>query len=92
MTRQKRRKYQSQFLLNFKNRCYTRSLYTENEKSKLITRISNFTNPFIPLCDDQVSDVDNLFRFSQHALFYRKKMFCMVDPNTIYGYNTGRTL
>ena len=37
--------------------CVTRSLYTENEKSKLISRLSNFTNPFIPLCDDQVSDV-----------------------------------
>ena len=34
---------------------------TANEKSKLIDRLYNFTNPFILSCDDQVIDVDNLF-------------------------------
>ena len=67
MTWQKRRKYQPQFLLNFQNWCYTRSLYTENEKPNLIDSLSNFTNPFIPPCDGQVCDVDDLFWFRQHA-------------------------
>ena len=75
-SRQKQRKYQWQFLLNFKIWCYTRSLYTENEKSKLISRLSNFTNPFIPPCDDQVSDADDLFWFRQHAPCYCGKIFC----------------
>ena len=76
MTWQKWRKYRSQVLLNFKNWCYTRSLHTENEKSKLISRLSNFTNPFIPPCDDQVSDADDLFWFHQHAPCYCGKIFC----------------
>ena len=77
-SRQKRRKYhQWQFLLDLKNWCYTRSVYTENEKSKLISKLSNFTNPFIPPCDDQVSDVvDDLFWFRQHAPYYCGKIFC----------------
>ena len=33
------------------------SLYTENKKSKLIRWLSHFTDPFIPQCDDLVSDV-----------------------------------
>ena len=57
MTWQKRRKFQPQFVLNFRNWCYTRFLYTENEQSKLIRRLSNFTSPFIPPSDDQVNDV-----------------------------------
>ena len=75
-SRQKRRKYQWQFLSDFKNWCYTRSLCTENEKSKLISRLSNFTNPFIPPCDDQVSDVDDLFWFRQQAPCSFGKIFC----------------
>ena len=75
-SRQKRRKYQWQFLLDFKNWCYTHSLCTENEKSKLISRLSNFTNTFIPPCDDHLSDVDDLFWFRQHAPCYCGKTFC----------------
>ena len=65
----------SQFLLNFQKWCYKRPLYTENEKSKLIGRLSSFTNPFISPCDDQVSGVDDLFWFGQHALCYCGKVF-----------------
>ena len=58
---QKRSKYQPLFFLNFQKWCYKRSLYTASKKSKLIGRLSNFTNPFIPPCDDQVSDADDFF-------------------------------
>ena len=71
MTWQKQR---SQFLLNF---TVTHVHYIQKIKiSKLISRISNFTHPFSPPCDDQVSDVDNLFWFRQHAPCYCGKIFC----------------
>ena len=47
-----------------------------NKKSKLIGRLSSFTNPFIPQSDDHVSDADDLFRFHQHAPCCCGKFFC----------------
>ena len=46
---------------------FYKSSFTAKKKSKLIGRLSNFTNSFIPLCDDQMSDVDDLLWFHQHA-------------------------
>ena len=76
---------------------FQNSLYTANKKSKLISTLSYFTNPFIPPCDDQVSDAGDLFWFHQHAPCYQllREVFLqsrMVDSDAIYGYNTGREL
>ena len=64
---QKRSKYSK---VKFSNWCYTGFLYMANENLELSGRLSNFTNPFIPPCDDQVSDSDDLFWFYQHASCY----------------------
>ena len=67
---------------------YSILLYTENEKSKLISRLSNFTNPFIPPCDDQVNDFAN----TRHVIAGKLSVNRMADPNATYGYNMGRIL
>ena len=56
-----RSKYQPLLHLNFQTWCYKSSLYTANKQSKFIGRLSNFTNPFIFPCDDQVSNVARRF-------------------------------
>ena len=83
---QKRSKYQPQFFLNLHNWCYKSFLYTANKKSKLIGRLPNFTNPFIPPCDNQVSDADNLFWFHQHMPCYCRNIFHgpHYNPNVPY--------
>ena len=43
---------------------------------KLIDRLSKFTKSFIPPCDDQVSDADDLLWFHQRAPCYCGKVFC----------------
>ena len=70
-------------------------LSTENEKSKLISRLSNFTNPFIPPCVDQVIDVGRRcfdFANTRHVIAGNFLQNRMAYPNAIYGYNTGRAL
>ena len=51
-------------LLKFSELMLQSSLYTANKKSKLIGRLSKFINPFTPPCDDQVSDEDDFFYFT----------------------------
>ena len=67
ISQRKCRKYQWQFLLNF-------LVLVKTDKSW--KRLSNFTNPIIPPCDDQVSDVDDLFWFRQQAPCSFRKIFC----------------
>ena len=78
---QKRSKYQPLFFLNFQKWCYKSSLYKANKKSKLIGRLSNFKNPFIPPCDVQVSDADNVLISPIRAMLLRENVLqnCMID-------------
>ena len=67
---------------------------TTNEKSKLIGRLSNFTNPFILPCAAQVTVVDDVLISPTCAMLSRENFLQnrMVDTDAIYGHNTGRTL
>ena len=64
------------------------------KKSKFIGRLSNFSNPFIPPCDDQVSDVEDVLIWPTRAMLLWENFLQnrMADPNAIYGYNTGSLL
>lgn len=68
---------------------YTTPEIPKNEKTKFIERFSNFTNLLISPCDNELSNANYLFNFTnmRHAVVANFLHDHMVDKDTIYEHN-----